>query len=350
MEKEILNILEKLMSFKTIESNIEEIKNIYNYIESIIPSNFVVKKYTFKGKPALVIANTSSKKFDVAFCGHVDVVPSDIYNMTIKDGKIYGRGAIDMKGSVAIILNLLKNLNTNKKVGFLITSDEEIDGYSAMKLLEIYDAKLGIVPDGGSNFELIVEEKGLLQLKLTTKTISAHASAPYKGENAVLKLMNVYNKIIQQYPLPYSEDDYITSINLSKIKGGDAINKVPDFAQMFLDIRNTSENSHDEIINFIKNIDKEVNVELIYNGPLFKTEITEDINKYINICESILKRKVKLKKYSSTCDAVYFSEKEIPTIIMNPNGGNAHSQNEFVTIDGLVKLYKIYDKFINEER
>ena len=43
------------------------------------------------------------------------------------------------------------------------------------------------------------------------------------------------------------------------------------------------------------------------------------------------------------------SEKNIPTIIMNPSGGNAHSQNEYVNIDSLKKLYEIYEKFIKKE-
>ncbi len=346
MDNEIINILNNLMKYKTIKENKREFERVFNYIKSIVPSNLFLSEYEFRGNKAIVISNTLDKELDIAFCTHIDVVPSDNYDMKIEGDKIFGRGTIDMKGNVAVLLNLFINVITNKKMALFITSDEEVDGYSAMKLLEIYQPKLGIVPDGGDNFDLIVEEKGLLQLKLVVKTKSAHAAEPYKGVNAILKLMNVYKKLIKKYPLPKNDDDYVSSINLSKMNGGDANNKVPSYAEMILDIRHTSSEDKEDFINCIKNIDNEIDIEVIGSGSLFKTDFTEEIRRYIYICEKILKRKINIKACSSTSDAIYFSNLNIPTIIMNPEGGNAHCINEYVTISGLINLYKIYLEFI----
>lgn len=344
MKKEILNILSNLMSFITIAKNTDEFNNASNYIKNIIPKNIFIKEFTFKNNKALVLSNTLNKNLDIAFCTHIDIVPSDNYNMIIKEDQIFGRGTIDMKGSLAVLIYLFKNLNTKKKIALFITSDEEIDGYSAMKLLEIYKPKLGIVPDGGTDFNLIIEEKGLLQLKITTKTKGAHAAEPFKGENAILKLINIYNELIKIYPIPKSNDEYLTSINLSKLKGGSAINKVPDYAEMILDIRHTSNDNKKTIINNIKKIN--TNINIIGSGPIFKTKINKEIKRYINICETVLNRKIKFKTCNSTSDAIYFSNLNIPTIIMNPKGDNAHSDNEYVNISSLISLYKIYKKFI----
>ncbi len=346
MKNEIINILKKLMSYKTIKDNKEEFDKIFSYIESLIPNSLYLSNYKFKGNKAVVISNTQDKDLDIAFCTHIDVVPSNNYDMKIDGDYIFGRGTIDMKGSVAVLLNLFIHEKTDKKIALFITSDEEVDGYSAMKLLEIYKPKLGIVPDGGSNFDLIVEEKGLLQLKLSVETQSAHAAEPYNGVNAIVKLMNIYEILVKEYPPPKDDCDYVTSINLSKMNGGDANNKVPNYAEMILDIRHTSNDNKEEIISFIKNIDSEVKVEMIGSGSLFKTEITDEIKKYIGICEKLLKRKIKIKACASTSDAIYFSNLNIPTILMNPDGGNAHCPNEFVTISGLVTLYEIYLQFI----
>ncbi len=215
-----------------------------------------------------------------------------------------------------------------------------------MKLLEIYKPKLGIIPDGGTNFDLIIEEKGLLQLKLTTKTKGSHAAEPFKSENAILKLINIYNELIKVYPLPKSNNEYLTSINLSKLNGGSTINKVPDYAEMFLDIRHTSNDNKLTIINNIKKINANIYIKVIGSGPIFKTKINKEIKKYINICETILNKKINFKTCNSTSDAIYFSNLNIPTIIMNPTGNNAHSDNEYVTISSLISLYKIYEKFI----
>ena len=281
-----------------------------------------------------------------------DVVYGDDETMKYKEDEtnIYGRGAIDMKGQVAVILSLIKNNTFNTKYAVFITSDEEIDGNCCKELMKIYNSKLAIVPDGGNNFELIEEEKGLIQLKLTANTISAHASTPFDGENAILKLLNVYNKLIKKYSLPVSEEDYKTSINLSKINGGDSINKVPDNATMYLDIRYTSDVTLEGILSLINKIDSNIDVSVVTEGILFKTDINNKlIKKYIQTCEEVLNRKIVVKKVTSTSDGIYFSEKNIPTIIMNPSGGNAHSQNEYVNIDSLKKLYEIYEKFIKKE-
>ena len=89
---------------------------------------------------------------------------------------------------------------------------------------------------------------------------------------------------------------------------------------------------------------------MLDQGPVFQVdENLQIIKEFISNAELILKHKVKIEKCVATSDAIYFSEKNIPTIIMNPSGGNAHSQNEYVNIDSLKKLYEIYEKFIKKE-
>lgn len=345
MEKEIIEVLEKLVSFKTIEGNIEEFDNIFSYIKSLIPSNLYIVEYIFNNKKAMVISNTNSKKIDIAFCSHIDVVPCEEYSIKFDEDKIFGRGTIDMKGSVAVLLYLFMKNKMSKKTALFITSDEEIDGYCAMKLLEIYKPKLGVVPDGGKNFDLIVEEKGLLQLKLSINTISAHAAETYNGMNAITGLYKIYDKLIEKYPLPQNEKDYVTSINLSKINGGDAVNKVPNYCEMILDIRHISKDSKQEIMDYIKNINNEVKVDTIASGSLFKTEINSEIERYIDISQKVLGKKINLKSCASTSDAIYFSDLNIPTILTNPEGDNPHSKDEYVTRKGLLNLYKIFLEF-----
>ena len=61
-----------------------------------------------------------------------------------------------------------------------------------------------------------IEEKGLLQLEITAKGITAHASEPFKGDNPIIKLFDVYNDLLNIYPMPENKDDFKTSVNLSK--------------------------------------------------------------------------------------------------------------------------------------
>lgn len=349
METKIINTLKDLMSFKTVKDNKEEFDKLFNYIKNIMPDSLYIKEYNFDGDKALVISNTESKDLDIIFCTHIDVVPASSYDYKEDDTCIYGRGTIDMKGSVAVCLELFKNLETDKKVALFITSDEEIAGEVARKLTLEYNSKLAIVPDGGNDFKLIKEEKGLLQVKIKVKTVSAHSSQPFNGVNAITTLFDVYNKLIEKYPLPTSGEDYRTSINLSKLSGGIANNQVPDYAEMVLDIRHTLDDTKEELINAIKTTNDSIEVEIIGSGSVFKTEINDDIKKYLDICKNILGRDIEIVGCESTSDAIYFSDKGIPTILMNPDGYYAHCPNEYVTKKSLVQLYEIYKKFIGKE-
>ena len=345
MKEEIIKTLKDLLSFKTYEENKDEFEKLFNYIKKNY-SNLLITEYKFKDKKALVLSNTNSHDLDVIMCTHIDIVHADTYDFTEDKDNIYGRGTIDMKASVAVCLTLLKNIKTDLNIALFITSDEEIDGNCANELSKIYNSKIAIVPDGGSNFDLISEEKGLIQLKLSTKTKPAHSAKLFEGVNAILKLMDVYNKIITKYPIPKSKDEFITSVNLSKLNGGKSNNQVPDYAEAILDIRYL-EKDKDDIINFIKNIDNKVIVEVLTIGSAFTTDLNNKyVKNYIKKASDVLNKEIVIKGCETTSDAIFFSDKGIPTIIMNPIGDFPHCKNEFVNKDSLYTLYKIYEKFI----
>lgn len=348
MKEEIIKTLKDLLKYKTQKDNKKEFNKIFNYIKNKY-INLYISEYEFNNNKALVLANTKSKKLDIIFCTHIDVVSAEDYSFKEDKDNIYGRGTIDMKGSVAVCLEILKNIKSNSKIALLITSDEEVDGNCTYQLSKIYDSNICIVPDGGSNFDLIVEEKGLIQLKLSTKTSSAHSSQLYKGENAIIKLINVYNKIIEKYPNPKSNNEYITSTNLSKLIGGYENNQVPYYAEMILDIRNVHKDNQDKLIEFIKKIDKDVSVEVITLGDTFKTNLNDNlVKKYIECSEKVLNKKIHKVGCESTSDAIFFQNKGIPTVIMNPKGDYPHSKFEYINKDSLLDLYNIYKLFIEE--
>lgn len=347
MKNEIIKLLKELLKYKTIKGETQEFKNIFEFIKNNINSNLYYKEYNFNNNIACVISNTNTKNLDIIFSTHIDIVPANNYDFHEDKENIYGRGTIDMKGSVAVLIKIMNTLKTNKKVALFITSDEEIDGNCTYELLKIYTSKLAIVPDGGTNFNLIKEEKGLYRLKLSIKTQSAHSSQPFNGDNAITKLMDIYNEIITKYPLPKNENEYITSINLSRLIGGNADNQVPDNAEMILDIRHTSSDSKSDILKFISSLNKNLEIEELLKGAVFKTDLTNpEIQHYIKTCENILKRKINIIGCESTSDAIYFSDLNIPTIIMNPNGYFAHCKNEYVNKESLYTLFKIYKEFI----
>ncbi|HAN10264.1 MAG TPA: hypothetical protein DCP90_06605 [Clostridiales bacterium] len=345
-------ILSKLISFKTLSNNKNEIEKCIEYIKSyMVDTNKNIQEYDYNGVKSLVISNSEGKAFDVIFVVHIDVVPAsdELFVLREVGDRLYGRGSFDMKGAVTVTLKLMKNLETDKKVALFLTSDEEMGGFNGTKKLledEGYRAKVAIVPDGGKDFELMTEGKGVLQFKLTANGKAAHSSLLWEGENAIDKLIKIYHKITLKYPNK-SEDEFMTTVNLSMIEGGDAINKVPAKASMYLDIRHIPSQTKESILKYIKEIDSEVELEIVASGEDYTVNLDNKyVEKYVSTSEAILAQKVKYSKCNSSNDGRFFGKYNIPTIIMNPIGDNYHKDDEYVETESLDKLYDIYVSYI----
>lgn len=343
---EIINITKELLKYQTTCENKEAFEKIFDYIKKTFHNGFI-QEYSFNGKKCVVLSNTETKDLDIIFCTHIDVVPALDYEIKEDEKNLYGRGTIDMKGATAVCIHLMNTIQTDKKVALFITSDEEIDGNCAKELLNIYSSKFAIVPDGGKNFDLICEEKGTLQLKLSTYGKSAHASQPMNGTNAIVKLYEIYNDLLKVFPMPQTDKEYLTTVNLSKMVGGESMNSVPSYAEMYLDIRHTSVDPTQKIISILEKYE-DLNIEVLLDGEIFVADLqNEYVKKYIKTCENVLNHKVNLVGCASTSDAIYFYNKNIPTVIMNPIGDCPHGPNEFVNKESLFTLYKIYLEFLS---
>lgn len=348
MKEEIIEVTKKLMSFRTYCEYDDEFVKLFDYIKNRY-SDLIIHEYDFEGKKCMVLSNIDTFQFDLVFCCHCDVVFTDSWDIREDHDNIYGRGSIDMKGGLAVSLEALRTMNTNKRIGLFITTDEEIDGYTCMRLLEIYNSSFVVIPDGGKNFQFISEEKGLLQLELSIKTHSAHASQPWNGVNAIDQLYAIYQKLLMKYPLPKSSNEYITSINLGAIQGGHSFNSVADTCLMKLDIRYTSETNKNKIINEIKEISNDVSIKVIFDSSNFICDLkNKNVKKYLDISKNIIGNDIEVIGCESSSDAVYFYEKNIPTVIMNPIGDFPHGEREFVNKNSLYQLFLIYQEMIKE--
>ena len=349
MEKileEIINNTCTLMEFVTIKENYNEFEKAFTFIKKELKGYYIVEKEVNQ-YPNLIISNTKEKELDIIFCCHIDVVPCKEYKGIIENNKLKGRGSFDMKGQLSTIISLLKNNTSTKKIALIITSDEEIGGKCCQEIMKEYSSSLAIIPDAGKNFSLIVEEKGLLQIELKVKGISSHASSPFEGENAILKAMNIYQKLLEKYPMPKDKNDFKTSINLSKLHGGDTMNKVCDEAILSLDIRFSKETNIEKILKDLKEIGGYEELNIIDQGPMFyvddKIPMIEEFKKN---AKKILGHDLIIEKCLATSDAIYFSEKEIPVIMMNPVGDYWHHPKEYVEIDSLYTLYQLLQTII----
>ena len=359
MQKKIIELTKKLVEFKTISQNLDELGRVVDFVEDRYKNEEVfVKRYEKNKKPSLVVTFQKTKKPKIFLNGHLDVVdaPDEDFVSKIKGNRLYGRGAADMKGPVATMLLAFEYfLKQEKKpsLGLLFTCDEEVgskDGLEYLLKKEKYSANLVINPDGGQDIlNIINKSKGLLHLRIESKGKSAHGSMVWLGENALEKLMNGYSKLAKIFPKPNAKNLWKPTLNLGILRGGEAVNKVPNHAEMFLDIRITEKENVQNILLKVKKAFKGCRVELLSKSELFHTsENNLYIKKYVEILDKDLKAKSRFVCEHGGLDARYFAEKKIPVIVNQPKCGNIHGKNEWIDIKSMNEYYNVLVKYIDK--
>ncbi|HZG71535.1 MAG TPA: M20/M25/M40 family metallo-hydrolase, partial [Chondromyces sp.] len=194
--------------------------------------------------------------------GHVDTVPGSPEQLTpkINDGKLYGRGAADMKAGVAAYMCTLVELNKQEldcKVQLQIVSDEETGGKNCSKFLTENGYRGDFVICGEpTQLGIGLQSKGILQFEVMVKGKPAHSSRPWEGENAVIKAVEFFHDLSTlPFALESSEFYKRPSINLSMIEGGSVINQVPGVCKLAVDIRFLPGQSEEEIIEQIRSLE-----------------------------------------------------------------------------------------------
>lgn len=344
-----------LMRFKTTKDNYEERKKIISFVRKKFEGKDVcIREFDHNRTPSIVITLGKSKKPKIFLNGHLDVVPAEDKDFLpiIKKGRIYGRGSGDMKAGCAIMIEVIKYFSTQKKkpsLGLMLTTDEEIGGKDGAKYLlekQNFSSELAIIPDGGTDLrEIILNQKGVLHLKIKTYGKSAHGSRPFLGENAIEKLIKGYLRLRKIIP-DLKTNKWRNTMNLGKFSGGDAINKVPDYAEMYLDIRFIKREDKDIIFQKIRKIFPDI--ELIAEEGPFIQDKHSHVAMFKKVLEKNIGQRITFSRVEGASDARYFSEMGIPAVITKIKAGNIHSRGEWVDTKEMAIFYDSLVEFVKE--
>ncbi len=353
ISEEITELTKKLVRFKTTADNPDEIERCMDFIEGYFSdSDLVVKRHYSNSKPSLIVSTSRTKKPELFLVAHIDVVPAPdaLFRPKMKGKNLYGRGTYDTKSSVAIMMALIKYYSEQKHkpdMALILTSDEETSGKDGAKfLLEKYSCKFAIVLDGGKDYELITQEKGALHIKITATGKNAHGSTPWEGINAVDKLLNLYLKLRAQFPKITRR--WTNTLSIGMIQGGRAVNQVPDYAEMGLDMRFISDTDKNRVLRQIRHT-RGIDYEIMTDAKYLSTDRNNPyVRKLRQSSKKVLGSSLKIGREAGASDGRYFARKNIPTVLLWPIGKHAHSAQEYVDTKSLGKVYLILRNFIDE--
>ena len=364
--KEILeHLLRRLIQIKSVSENIPELTRIVDFVEEELKGvgDIYSRRYLVNNKPSIFYSFYNTYHPKILFVGHLDVVNGrDEDFIPRREGDLlYGRGSIDMKGSCAVMIELIKALSREEEkpnVGFLFTTDEEVGSENGVKYLvekEGIGGEFVIIPDGGEDFQLVTEGKGVFHVKIVARGVATHGSRVFLGENALDKLVQIYTELKSHFhPEPCGDPEHWhNTINLGKIVGGDSVNRVPDYGEMYLDIRFVYPFTVKKIEELLKGIVSKyegVEYELISTGEtVFTPQDNPYLIKYKRIAEEVLNRKLSFSKEHGATDGRFFSERGMPVLITAPRGGNIHGNDEWVDLNSLEALFNIFFRFVKEK-
>ncbi len=357
LSKKGLTLLADLISQKTIDGNKTAQKDALQIIANYLGSDFTCQTFSSNGYDSAIYLPKNGGQIDVLLSAHIDVVPAvdPLFTVKKREGRFSGRGVFDMKGPlVAMIeaLHVFSKKQTNTHIGLLVTSDEEKGGVHGTRyFLEnfSYKPKVVIVPDGGNNFDIAIEEKGVLNIELIAEGVNAHTGRPWEGINATHQLIETINQIIQLYPVGKKRDWQTTASVVAFESEYKANNIVPAYAKAKINFRYIKKDSPESILKAVRKISKSLNVTGHVSGTAIAVSPTA---KPIRVFRDCVKKETgKLPKcipYPSTCDARYFSDRSILPIITRPPGGGAHQDDEWISVDGINQFIRILVDFFEQ--
>jgi succinyl-diaminopimelate desuccinylase len=316
------------------------------------------------------------------FNGHLDVVPAGDpsqwkyppFQGKLFKGRIYGRGASDMKSGIASFIHALSMIDRSKihlnqgAVILHLVSDEESHGLQGMGFLTQRGGIQGDAALVGEPTDLhpVIAHKGALWLRISTFGKSAHSAKPHLGVNAIEKMM----KLIDQLNLIPLEKEHPLlgkpTLSIGTIRGGTKINVVPDRCEIEVDRRMLPGENKGEVLGEMKKI-----LDLIQSqDPLFQYRMEEidfaeasevdpeaEIVKIgVQAIEKVLGKKPPLRAFSGFTDSrFYINQCHIPTLIFGPGDtSQIHTADESVEVEALVRSAHIYSwiviNYLSKER
>lgn len=308
--------------------------------------------------------------------GHLDTVPVEgewtfpPFSGVVKDGKLYGLGAADMKGGISSMITAVKALidSGEKLNGSLMLSfvaDEERRNIGTINFLDRYNKEKEIdyaVIGEPTNLRIVTSHRGVMRFKIVAHGRAAHSGNPSKGVNAIYMMSNVIDELKRLSEILERRNPcngIAPSLAITLIKGGTAENIIPDRCEITVDRRTTwnetQKGVEEEITSILKNLEKKEK-EVIFSFEKItainawrvpeSSKLLKHAEKAYKKCFGIIPE---MQDLGATCEAVLFSDRGIDTIVFGPgNIINAHTKNEYVEIDQLSMASSYYNSLIRE--
>jgi succinyl-diaminopimelate desuccinylase len=274
------------------------------------------------------------------------------FDPRIEDDRLYGRGAYDMKGALAAMLLTTAAMRDQDgvRVRLGIVGDEESEEGSERGSDHLVDS--GFVGDFAitgepTDLHIGIEAKGVLAVRLEVSGVAAHGATPWLGDNAVLKAHDVFRSI-ESLPFARHSSELFDrpSINLGRILGGDALNKVPDRCAIDVDIRYLPDQDPGDVLEQIRGLADAEATALFTRPPAVVDRDSPFVRGLREAASAYHGGEPMSVGRDGASDAVSFLRVGVPAVEFGPVGEGHHGPGEWVSVSSLDAYRQTLDSFL----
>ena len=294
--------------------------------------------------------------------GHMDTVGEGgmlhPHEPIIKNGRLYGRGAYDMKGGLAACMIAVAGARKQHLRGdviFTAVIDEEYASLGTMDLAKRFHADGAIVAEF-TELQLILAHKGFVWLEIETIGRAAHGSRPDLGVDAIVKMGQVLVEVEKLDQKLRSNPTHAllggSSLHASLIKGGQELSTYPEHCLLSIERRTLPGESPEkveselvEIVEHLKSVDSSFDAIVrrgIDRSPLETLEDAHIVKAIQKAAVSVLNHPPQISGVPFWTDAAILSAAGVPSLLFGPSGSGAHAIEEWVDLSSIEACAEIY--------
>ena len=309
-----------------------------------------------------VVARIGSGKPSLVFNAHADTVGvgeraawhTDPFKATLREGRVYGLGAANCKASMAVHLWLAREIAKageppRGELVFTFVGDEENLGPDGMAYLREQGAvrPTTLVMAAPTRNRLVLEERGVMWVRATTRGKAAHAGAPHTGDSAILRMHGVIGALQRGFTARKSASGQQSTLSIGRIRGGENINVVPDLCTIEMDRRLLPDEDFDAAFLALKTLCEEAgasSVELLTGTPGFSApEEGAGVRAFGEAIAAVTGKPAQRLNVVGASDGRYFARDDIEILVTGPgDGADSHIPNEHVSLDETVEAALIH--------
>jgi succinyl-diaminopimelate desuccinylase len=352
-QPELLSLAKRLIAYETCDER--SIHECAGFVEAWLEARDIeATRETVRGLPVVKAEVGPAEAPTIVLEGHIDVVPAhpEQFEPRLDGDRLYGRGAYDMKGAIAAMMVVTAALRDQDRVRVRlgIVGDEESEEGEDRGCDRLVDS--GFIGDFAitgepTDLHIGVEAKGVLALRLEVGGTAAHGATPWLGDNAVLNAIDVFRSI-ESLPFARQSSELFDrpSINLGRIWGGDALNKVPDRCVIDVDIRYLPGQDPDALMAAVEALPGVTASPLLVRPPATVDRASPFVLGLREAAATFGEGEPMSVGRDGASDAVSFLRVGVPAVEFGPVGAGHHGPAEWVSVSSLEGYRQALESFL----